>query len=71
MDKLGPQSCIRDALYHIKNDVQYPATKDDIMRACSNISDVPAREREWLDLNIPNRTFGDPTEVIIALFDKI
>lgn len=70
MDKTTT-SCLRDALSHIKNDVQYPASKEDIMRACANISEVPAQERDWLELNIPNRTFDDPEEVIIALFDKL
>lgn len=33
MDKMNSQSCVKDALNHIKNDVNYPASKQDIIQA--------------------------------------
>jgi hypothetical protein len=65
------KSCFRAALNHIKNDVNYPASKDDILKACSGFSEVSASERTWFEQNIPNRTFGDASEVVSALLDKL
>ncbi len=71
MSKAESSSCFRDTLNHIKNDVRYPASKSDIMAACSGFSEVSAREREWFDLNIPDRSFDSPEEVLMALYEKI
>ncbi len=71
MNKANSTGCFKDALNHIKNDVSYPASKADIMRACSGFSEVSQDDRDWFELNIPDRTFETPEEVIIALFDKI
>jgi hypothetical protein len=71
MNKADSLSCFRTALNHIKNDVKYPASKEQIMAACSGFSEVSTSEREWFSLNIPDRTFDGPDEVLLALFDKI
>jgi hypothetical protein len=71
MDKAENSSCFRTALNHIKNDVRYPASKEEIMAACSGFSEISASEREWFSLNIPDRSFNGPDEVLLALFDKI
>ena len=54
-----------------KNDVRYPASKEDIMKACSGFSEISLNERDWFNLNIPDRTFERAEEVIMAIFDKI
>ena len=71
MNREESPSCFKDALNHIKNDVRYPASKEDIMKACSGFSEISLNERDWFNLNIPDRTFERPEEVIMAIFDKI
>lgn len=71
MSKMSSQSSVKDALNHIKNDVDYPASKQDIMQACSGFSEVSKNERDWFDNTLPDRTYNNPDEVIRAIFDKI
>jgi hypothetical protein len=71
MEEMKSQSCFKDALNHIKNDVNYPASKQDIMEACSGFSEVSKQERDWFDDTIPDRTFNSANEVVMAIFDKI
>lgn len=71
MSKMNEQSCVKNALNHIKNDVNYPANKQDIMQACSGFSEVSKLERDWFDSTLPDRTFNSANDVVQAIFDKI
>lgn len=63
-------SGVHAALKHAKRDIRYPVTKDQFMKACNNLSDVPPADKEWLDKNLPDRTYNNPNEVFSALLDK-
>ncbi len=71
MSQTKMESCVANALNHIKNDINYPASKQDIMKACSGFSEVSQNERDWFDNTLPDRTFNNPNEVLMAIFDKI
>jgi len=44
--------------------VSYPTTRKELVEACDNMTDVPEAYREWFERNLPERTFGDPEDVI-------
>jgi hypothetical protein len=49
---------------HIKT---LPATKEDIVKACSNMSDITEQERRWVNENLPEGLFHTPEEAEMAL----
>jgi hypothetical protein len=49
---------------HIKT---WPATKEDIVQACNNVSDIPEEERRWFIENLPEGTYHTPEEAEMVL----
>ena len=52
---------------HIREDMEYPATKRAILEACNKMEHVPKADRDWVAKNLPDRTFKNADEVIKAL----
>jgi hypothetical protein len=65
------QNVMKSALEHLKNDVSYPATKEDIVTACNNFKEIPVGERDWFDRTLPDREYNSPQEVLTALIGKV
>ncbi len=63
-------SGVQAALKHAKRDIGYPVTKSQFMQACNNLSDVPQADKEWLDKNLPDKTYNSPIEVFDALLER-
>jgi len=51
---------------HIQH-LKYPIPKSELVAACAQMSDMPAVDREWLERNLPDRTYESADEVIRAL----
>ncbi len=56
-----------EMMSHIDNDVEYPASKDDLVKACNEMSDMPEKDKKWFMENLPARTFKSADEVREAL----
>lgn len=52
---------------HIREHMEYPATKKQIIEACNRMSDVPAADRDWVEKKLPEKKFKNADEVIKAL----
>ncbi len=65
------QSGMKTGLEHLKNHVEYPATKNDIVTACNNLSDIPQADKEWFEKNLPDRTYNNAEEVLAAVVESI
>ncbi len=52
---------------HIREHMDYPGTKADLVARCNDMSDVPAEEREWFIANLPDGTYNSADEVLQAL----
>jgi len=65
------QSGMKTGLEHLKNHVEYPATKNDIVTACNNLSDVPQADKDWFEKNLPDRTYKNAEEVLTAIIGSI
>ncbi len=48
---------------HIGQDVMYPATCNDIITACSGMSEFSKQEKAWFTENLPHGTFNNADEV--------
>lgn len=56
-----------EVMNHVDSDVSYPATKDDLVKACNDMSDVSEEGKNWFIENLPARTFKNADEVREAL----
>jgi hypothetical protein len=63
-------SNLQEELGHIKNHVKYPASKQQVVAACNNMSDVPSGDKEFLSNSLPDQTFNKPEDVVNALLRK-
>ena len=52
---------------HIKEHLEYPATKEQLTQACNNMYEVPKSDKEWLETNLPEGTYQNADEVIKAV----
>jgi len=48
---------------HIGDDVTYPASCNDIVEACSGMSDFSKAEKDWFIKALPHGTFSSAAEV--------
>jgi len=56
-----------EILAHVREHAKYPSTKSELIAFCAGMSDVPKVEREWVEQNLPNRTYSTADEVIRSL----
>jgi hypothetical protein len=63
-------SNLAEELGHIKNHIDYPATKQEVIAACNNMSDVPSDDKEWVSKSLPEQTYRAPEDVVAALLKK-
>ncbi len=59
------------SLEHLKNHIEYPASREQVVAACNNMSDVPADDRDWFSDNLPAGTYSNAGEVLSAILEKI
>ncbi len=64
-------SKLSEELDHIKNHVDYPASRTQVVEACNNMSDVPSDDRDWFSKTLPEGTYKTADEVVSALLTKV
>lgn len=52
---------------HIKEHMEYPATKKQIIEACNNMSDISEANKAWFAKTLPNKKYNSAEDVIKAL----
>jgi hypothetical protein len=52
---------------HIREHLSYPASKQQLIQACNDMSDVPKSDKEWFENNLPEGNYQTADEVIKAL----
>lgn len=55
------------ALEHLKMHQKYPATKDDLVEECDNLSDFSKEDKTWFMSHLPEGTYKSADEVVKAL----
>jgi hypothetical protein len=48
---------------HIGDDVTYPASCNDLVAACNNMSEFSKSEKEWFSKSLPHGSFESADEV--------
>lgn len=57
----------KEVMSHVDSDVSYPASKDDLVKACNDMSDVSEGGKKWFMDNLPDKEYLSPGEVKQAL----
>ena len=52
---------------HLRQHQSYPATKDDLVKECNELSDFSKSDKEWFMKNLPKGTYQSADDVIGAL----
>lgn len=56
-----------NAKKHLKEHQEYPATKEELVAECDNLSDFSDEDKKWFTENLPDKTYNSADEVIEAL----
>ena len=57
----------KGAIDHLKNHQKYPATREDLVAECDNLSDFSDEDKEWFMDNLSEGTHDSADAVIEAL----
>lgn len=59
---------IKNAISHLREHQKYPATGDELIKECMNLSDFSEEDKKWFMENLPkDKTYDSADEVISAL----
>ncbi len=64
-------SKLAEELTHLKQHVQYPANRAQVLAACNNMMDAPPEDREWVAQALPEGNYRSADDVVSALLRKI
>ena len=57
----------KGAIDHLRNHQTYPATKADLVAACSNLTDFSEEDKKEFQENLPEGTYNSAEDVMKAL----
>ncbi|HTM44521.1 MAG TPA: carboxymuconolactone decarboxylase family protein [Polyangiaceae bacterium] len=55
------------AVAHLRQHIQYPASRAQVLAACANTPEFSSAEKQWFSDNLPDRTYASADDVIAAL----
>lgn len=58
---------VKNTIDHLKNHQKYPATKEELVMECDNLSDFSKEDKEWFESNLMDKTYNSADEVIKEL----
>lgn len=58
---------IKNAMSHLKTHQKYPATKEELVKECDNLSDFSEEDKRWFESNLENKTYSSAEEVMQTL----
>lgn len=67
MNGAMPYEKKEELMMHLNEHIAYPATKEEIIKACDEMSDVPDEEKDMFSKNLPSKVYDSANEVMEAL----
>jgi len=64
-------SNLASQLGHLKNHVEYPASRAVVVAACNGMADIPQDDRQWFTENLPEGNYRGADDVVRALLAKV
>lgn len=56
-----------NVMAHLRDHQAYPATKEQLVAECNNLSDFSPEDKNWFASNLPEGTYNSADEVVKAL----
>ena len=56
-----------NAIKHLKEHQKYPATREELVKECNELSDFSAEDKKWFEDNLPDGTYNSADDVTKAL----
>jgi hypothetical protein len=57
----------KGTIEHLKMHQKYPATREELVKECNELSDFTKEDKEWFKANLPEGTYTSAKEVIEVL----
>lgn len=57
----------KNVIDHLKNHQSYPATSEELVKECDDLSDFSSEDKKWFMETLPAGTYKSADEVIMAL----
>ena len=57
---------VTNGIKHLREHQNYPASKEDLVMACSNLADFSDEDKKWFAEHIPNGSYASADDVIKA-----
>lgn len=58
---------LQRSVEHLREHQDYPATKDELVTACNNLSDFSVADKKWFSDKLPKGTYKSAGDVMKAL----
>lgn len=58
---------IKNAIEHLKTHQTYPASREELVKACEDLKDFSKEDKEWFKQNLPEGTYQSAQDVIGVL----
>lgn len=58
---------IKNAIDHLRSHQEYPATREDLVKACKNMSDFSDEDKKWFMEHLPEGKYNSADDVIRTL----
>jgi len=58
---------IKGMMAHLKNHQKYPATRDQLIAECNQLSDFSPEDKKWFMATLPDGSYSSAEEVMDAL----
>ena len=57
----------KGAILHLETHQTYPATRDELVKECNELSDFSEEDKRWFMTHLPDRTYSSADAVIKTL----
>lgn len=58
---------VKETIDHLKTHQSYPATKEELVKECDNLSDFSEEDKEWFMTHLTKESYDSADEVITDL----
>lgn len=58
---------IKNAIAHLKEHQTFPATKEELVKTCNDLSDFSKEDKAWFEEHLPEGNYESAQEVMMAL----
>lgn len=58
---------MQNVMEHLKEHQEYPATKQELVKTCNQLSDFSDEDKKMFEENLPEGTYNSADEVVKAL----